>query len=184
LHLPVPPPGSRVLELGCGSGKTAAWLAGRDLDLVAVDVSHAALRMNCPAKEGFTRYALAAADARQLPFRDGIFDRAFAVHILGHLDNHDRRRAAAELVRVVKHGGSIVFRGFSSRDFRFGKGDETEPGTFRRGNGIITHYFLDDEVPGLFPSLTPVSIEPGTWTMRVAGVDLPREEITAIFLKP
>ncbi len=127
-RLPAPPPGSRVLELGCGSGKTAAWLAGIDLDLVGVDFSRTALTMNYPANRRCEGYTLAVADARHLPFRDEAFDVAFAVHIIGHLDKDDRIEAALELIRVLKRGGTLVFRGFSSRDFRFGRGDQNRTG--------------------------------------------------------
>ena len=42
------------------------------------------------------------------------------------------------------------FSGFLNRDFRYGQGNETEPGTFLRGNGIQTHYFTGQEVVDLF----------------------------------
>jgi ubiquinone/menaquinone biosynthesis C-methylase UbiE len=182
-RLPVPTPGSRVLELGCGSGKTVAWLAGRELDLVAADFSPAALAMNFSTKRKYPGFALAVADARQLPFKESAFDMAFVVHVIGHMRQKERSLAAGELIRVLTDGGTIVFRAFSNRDFRFGRGDQIEPGTFRRGTGVITHYFQESEVLDLFSPLSPVSIESSSWAMRVAGNDLPREEITAIFKK-
>jgi ubiquinone/menaquinone biosynthesis C-methylase UbiE len=182
-NLPVPPPGSRILELGCGSGKTAALLAGVGQDTVAIDFSPAAIALNRTPGQTDPGLDLAIADARYLPFREEAFDRVFAIHIIGHMGCTDRLRAAAEVTRVLLGKGTLVFRCFSSNDFRFGRGDEIEPGTFRRGTGIITHYFHEQEIQDLFSSLAPVSIRSSPWVMRVRGTDLAREEITAVFTK-
>jgi hypothetical protein len=40
----------------------------------------------------------------------------------------------------------MFIRVFSIKDFRYGKGKEIEENSFVRGNGIITHYFKDDEL--------------------------------------
>jgi MPBQ/MSBQ methyltransferase len=182
-NLPVPSPGSRILELGCGSGKTAGLLAGEDRDTVAIDFSPAAIALNRTPGRISPGLDLAIADARVLPFRREAFDNVFAVHVIGHMGNADRIRAAAEVTRVLIRKGTLVFRCFSSNDFRCGRGDEIEPGTFRRGTGIITHYFHEPEILDLFSSLAPVSILSSPWVMRVRGVDLAREEITAVFIK-
>jgi cyclopropane fatty-acyl-phospholipid synthase-like methyltransferase len=36
--------GKRVIDLGCGEGKNAAWLADRGCDVIAIDISALALR--------------------------------------------------------------------------------------------------------------------------------------------
>lgn len=182
-RLPLPPPGSRVLELGCGSGKTAAVLAGENRELVAVDFSRAAVVMNRTREMVHPGSELVVADARTLPFRKETFDAVFAIHVIGHMMYVDRRHAAAEIIRVLARGGTLVFRSFSHNDFRSGQGEETEQGTFRRGTGIITHYFDEEEVVDLFRPLATISIQSFPWTLRVRGSDLAREEITAIFKK-
>jgi Methylase involved in ubiquinone/menaquinone biosynthesis len=45
-------------------------------------------------------------DAHCLPFRNEIFDCVFAFNVFEHLENP--RCAAAEILRVLKHGGSLV----------------------------------------------------------------------------
>lgn len=42
-HLDLLPSSGRALDVACGRGSVAVWLAGRGLDVVAVDVSPAAL---------------------------------------------------------------------------------------------------------------------------------------------
>jgi hypothetical protein len=66
---------------------------------------------------------------------------------------------------------------------RAGQGEEAEPGTFRRGGGILTHYFTEGEVMGIFCELEPVSIGTQSWTMRIKGKDLLRAEVEAVFKK-
>jgi 2-polyprenyl-3-methyl-5-hydroxy-6-metoxy-1,4-benzoquinol methylase len=105
------------------------------------------------------------------------------MHVIGHLHAPDRGQITNKLPYLLKHGGILFFSDFSTNDFRFGKGDETEAGTFRRGPGIITHYFTQEEVIDLFPTLTPMSINLHQWPMRVLGNTLVRSEIQATFTR-
>ncbi|WP_292521138.1 class I SAM-dependent methyltransferase [Methanoculleus sp.] len=179
--LPEIPPGAAVLELGCGNGKTLTALARRSARVTAVDISPHALTLARRHPATATVH-LAVADARCLPFREGTFDAVFLVHIAGHLPLSGRRAVASEVFRVLGHGGTAFFRAFSVEDMRAGKGTETEPQTFRRGDGIITHYFTETETAELFAPLTPVSVRTHRWQMRVRGRDLPRAEVEAVFL--
>jgi len=66
---------------------------------------------------------------------------------------------------------------------REGQGEEVEPGTFRRGSGIITHYFAKGEVEELFLGMKPLFVGTQRWKLRVKGDDLVRCEVDAVFLK-
>jgi SAM-dependent methyltransferase len=179
--LPAIPPGSRVLELGCGNGKTYTSLSGRDVSVVGLDLSPAAVALcRRAAGEGAP---LLVADARTLPFRDGSFDAVCAFHVTGHLMAAGRGAVASEVARVLKEGGKFYFRDFSDRDMRYGKGTEVEAGTFLRGEGILTHYFSESDVCTLFSALGRRALEVCTWSLRVRGRDLPRAEVVAIFEK-
>mgnify|MGYP002412893885 CR=1 FL=1 len=132
-------------------------------------------------RPGTAEADLAVADARHLPFRDEAFDAVFLVHVAGHLPEQGRRAIASGAARVLRPGGTLFFRGFSVEDMRAGKGTETEPWTFRRGEGIITHYFTEAETAELFAPLVPVSVRTHRWRMRVRGEDLPRAEVEGVF---
>jgi SAM-dependent methyltransferase len=86
----------RVADIGCGIGHSYRLLAPRET--VGVDVDAGAL-------EGQERETVAA-DMRRLPFADGEFDGAIAVHSIEHVPDPDR--ALAEIVRVLKPGASAV----------------------------------------------------------------------------
>jgi MPBQ/MSBQ methyltransferase len=177
--LPVIPEGSFVLELGCGDGKTLCALSG-SRSVVGLDISPQALLL---ARRARVDANLILADASRLPLREKSFDAVFAFHVTGHLLASGRRALAREAARVLVPGGRLFFRDFCDQDMRVGQGEEVEPGTFRRGSGIITHYFAEDEVKELFCQLLPVSIGKHCWKMRAKGEDHLRAEVEAVFLK-
>lgn len=175
---------SRVLELGCGNGKTAASLVQAGCPVTAIDLSPYAASLCRNTCTDPDQVGILIADCRQAPFRHESFDVIMASHIVGHLINAERRRLAGEVFRLLAPGGTVYFRDFSTRDFRYGRGEETETDTFTRKNGIATHYFTNEEVLMLFSGFAVQSLGQRQWEMRVRGMVLPRAEIVAEFTKP
>ncbi len=105
-------PASAVLEIGCGSGRYALYLAEKiGCRVVGVDVNKEGVRNanelartnNLTAKASFE-----AADASQtLPFADQAFDAVYANDVLCHIPG--RLSLLRELYRVLKPGGRMVF---------------------------------------------------------------------------
>jgi SAM-dependent methyltransferase len=177
--LPVLSEGSFVLELGCGDGKTLSALPG-GCRVVGLDISPQALLL---ARRARADAHFILADASRLPLREKSFDIVFAFHVTGHLLTPGRRALAADAARVLVPGGQLFLRDFCDLDMRAGQGAEVEPGTFRRGNGVITHYFTEDEVKELFCGLRLASIGTHSWKMRVKGENYLRAEVEAVFFK-
>ena len=182
-HLPLLPSGSRVLELGCGNGKTLSAMIQRSWEVTAIDFSASAVAMSRMNAGTLQNGDACVADARSLPFAPHRFDAVVAVHIFSHLVQNDRVCAVAEAVRVLKKGGTLYFSGFSNGDFRSGKGSVVEEGTVKRGSGICTHYFTETETKDLFSNLTLEAITTERWSMRVRGRNFPRAEVQATFIK-
>jgi len=105
--------GRRVLDVGCGTGTLAAWLAENAAARVwGVDPSPemlAVAREKVPASVG-----LKEGRAEALPFRDGWFERVVLMLVLHHVE---RRAALAEVHRVLGEGGRLVIGTFAPVQF-------------------------------------------------------------------
>jgi arsenite methyltransferase len=94
------PRGSRVLDVGCGTGATLRLLEEHGLRAVGTDYSLAL------ATEAGEIAATTAGDAERIPFRSAAFDAAFIECVLSSVPGKDP--AARELARVVAPGGAVV----------------------------------------------------------------------------
>ena len=108
-HDTVYPPGSVVLECGCGTGAQTAILAARNPEtrMVSVDIAADSLeqaRARVRAA-GHGNVEFLRANLFDLPFGDERFDHVFLCFVLEHVE----RPAAAlgALKRVLRRGGTI-----------------------------------------------------------------------------
>jgi ubiquinone/menaquinone biosynthesis C-methylase UbiE len=104
------PPGSVVLDLGCGSGidsLVAARRAGPSGRVIGIDFSAAMLARarDSLAKTGIGNVTFKQADAESLPLADASVDIALANGIFNL--NPPREVIFRELARVVRPGGSV-----------------------------------------------------------------------------
>ena len=174
---------ARVLELGCGNGRTFMELLRNNWDVVALDFSRTAVKT---ARSQITQAHSGdgiLADARFIPFRLASFDAIFAWHIIGHMRETDRTRIASAICHLLKPGGLVIFAEFSREDIRYNQGTLLEEGTFLRGTAISTHYFTEAETRPLFQDLSVVSLLTHRWDLKVRGTIHTRSEIQAVFIK-
>lgn len=94
-------PGSRVLDLPCGTGHHTAWLVGRGYRVVAADIAPAMLA-RAGARPGGAAAARLVAEAERLPFPDGAFDAALVARFIHLLPDAVRARVLGELARVTR----------------------------------------------------------------------------------
>ncbi|MFD3675849.1 class I SAM-dependent methyltransferase [Streptomyces sp. NPDC058613] len=128
------PTAGTALDLGCGHGGDALWLAARGWDVTAVDVSQTALsRVSAGAEAtGFTgrvhtrRHDLAAT------FPDGTYDLVTATYFHTPVTisrEHVRRRAARAvapggLLIVIEHASVAPWSWQAGQDIHFPSPDE------------------------------------------------------------
>ena len=96
--------GERIVDVGCGNGGLTFALAGKaDLrEIVAIDYSPIFVR-EAIRRNSDPRIRIEQADACDLPFEDGAFDRALALLVLHFVP--EAGKAVAEMRRVVRRGG-------------------------------------------------------------------------------
>jgi SAM-dependent methyltransferase len=92
----------RVLEVGCGWGELAEWIASAtSTEVVAIDLSPRMIELT-RARGVDARVA----DVQSLPFDDAEFDVVVAAWMLYHVPDLDR--GLAEISRVLRPGGKLV----------------------------------------------------------------------------
>lgn len=103
------PPGSRVLEVGCGAGLMTLALAQRRFAVTALDAVPAMIDQTrwFVAKAGFSgTVRTALGDVHQLSLRDNSFSLVIALGVIPWLHSPDD--AVREMARVLKPRGSLV----------------------------------------------------------------------------
>lgn len=125
-----------VLDLGCGTGRHALWLAAAGAHVTAVDFSEGMLG-EARGKPGAERVRFLVHDLHQpLPFAAGAFDRVVSGLVLEHLS--DLGFVFGEARRVLKPGGRAVvsamhpamfLRGVQARFTDPATGDKVQPGS-------------------------------------------------------
>lgn len=100
--------GMDVLDVGTGSGGTVAVPAAlRGARVVGSDLTSEHFEVaRRRASEAGVEVEWVEADAEQLPFEDGRFDRVFST--FGHMFAPRHSVAAAELARVCRSGGGVA----------------------------------------------------------------------------
>ena len=108
VRLAAPKPGQRLLDFGCGNGAAAARLAAElRLDVTGVDVDPGQIAAARLRGRDIGRTRFLVVEGGRLPFQPDEFDIVFTNKVTHHIPDWDR--ALAELVRVLKPGGYLVY---------------------------------------------------------------------------
>ena len=119
--------GTRVLDVGCGSGLTLALAARRGAIPSGLDISAGLLGI---ARERLPDADLREGDMESLPFGDAAFDAVVGINAFQFAG--DPRRALREAVRVTRPGGRVVASLFAAPE---------------RSQGTVVHEAMSALVP-------------------------------------
>ncbi len=125
-------PGGRTIDVGCGNGRDAAWLAQQAFDVVGYDSSPALVEL---ARQSFPSVTF---HLGLLPGLEGVtaqFDNVVCETVLMHLPANDVPQAAARLWALVRPGGVLYV------SWRVTEGDD-----LRHADGRLYSAFSPDVV--------------------------------------
>ncbi|MFA7335538.1 MAG: class I SAM-dependent methyltransferase [Candidatus Obscuribacterales bacterium] len=99
----------RVLDLGCGSGWLAVYLARQGFEVVGVDVSAQAINLaNTWASQEDLKISFEVGDASQLQYQAGSFDAVVANSIFEHFPIKQAQLLTDKINSMLKVGGVFV----------------------------------------------------------------------------
>ena len=182
-------PGTRVLDVGCGTGELLEHLQERGARPSGVDP---ATRMVELARARAVGVDVRPGDFEHLPFDDGAFDALLAVNAFQFAE--DQEHALAEAGRVLAPGGAVGLAGWAERtrndldaiNSALAAADEEEPpedGPLRLEGGLA------DVLCGAGWDVLDGGVVPVPWTARndtdlVRGILFGEEESTIADLAP
>ncbi len=156
-------PNSKVLDIGCGNGKTTSALIKIGMDVTGLDFSPSAVS-HCISVFG-DKAKFSIAECNHMPFPDDSFHAITAVHILEHLNETQLKETVGEMSRVLMPGGLVFVRVFAV-------GDSRSEGKNRnvRGNGIEYRYYTEEEMASIFKGFEMIRCDRKDETMRFGAV--------------
>ena len=106
-----------VLDIGCGTGENALFLAGRGHDVWGIDFAPTAIaKAKAKAKQRDLKATFRVSDALQLQKLGRTFDTVIDSGLFHTFDDRDRVRFPRSLASVLPHGGRYRMMCFSERE--------------------------------------------------------------------
>jgi len=105
---------AKILDVGCGGGLDAIFLAQCGFSVVGVDFSPAALRIaEKRARETYVEVDWCLGNVLDLPVEDDTIDLVTDRGLFHVIEDDDRPRYSSELHRVLKLNSHVIIRGAS-----------------------------------------------------------------------
>jgi tellurite methyltransferase len=174
-----------ALDLGCGVGRHALFLAEHGLAVEAIDGSAVGLAVAREAAQARgVSLALRQGTADTLPFDDNSFDFVLSWNVIYHGTLGDAGRRLAEIWRVLKPGALYQGTMLPTRNINYGRGRTVAPDTFvvdgaeERGH---PHFYCDAAtLVALFAGFEMLSLKqqqqrkPGSWHWHIIAERRPQ----------
>jgi SAM-dependent methyltransferase len=154
----------RAIDLGCGAGNYAIYLASLGFEVIGVDKSPAAVRMasDNAKKRGVTCRFVVADLLGDLDEIQETHDFAFDWELLHHIFPEDREKYMKNVCRVLRPGALYFSVCFSEEDPGF-----ASPGKYRKTPLGTTLYF--SSLPEIRELLSPFFTIRSLRTVEISG---------------
>ncbi len=155
-------PSDRILDYGCGYGRSLAQLAGFGFtNTVGVDFSR---EMVARGRREQPSLDLRHIERPSLDEPDGSFDAAMLLAVLTCIVGNDEQTAVLrEIRRLLRPGGVLFISDMPLQDdernrARYAEGTGHGPyGTFATGDGGVVRHHSEDHIQGLLKGFSPIS---------------------------
>ena len=139
----------RTLDVGCGQGRHAIYLAQNGFCAYGVDYIERAIKeAKQNAKEqGIENIEFEEMDVLKLNFPDSFFDIVVDWSVIDHIKPKDWFVYTSGISRVLRSGGYLILSEFSSNDKRV---EDKFEKNFFEDETHYNHYFRMDEIESLF----------------------------------
>jgi SAM-dependent methyltransferase len=129
-------PAGRALDLACGEGRNAIWLAGRGWAVTAVDFAEIALAKAARrAEEGGVQVELVNADLLDWVPDERAFDLVLVFYL--QLPAAELRTVLGRAAAAVAPGGTFLLVGHDLRNLAEGHGGPSEPAVLYTPDDVV-----------------------------------------------
>ena len=134
----------RAIDLACGEGQNAIWLATRGWDVTGIDYSQVAIaKARSRAERESVTVRFACADLVEYEPETGSYDLALVLYL--HVPASERRRILARAAAALAPGGTFVLVGHDPTNATDGVGGPSDVEL------LYTPAQIASELPGLEP---------------------------------
>lgn len=139
----------KTIDLGCGAGNYAIYLAGKGFSVTGVDISPMAIKYakeNANAKKIECNFLVADIFTDLINHVKGPFDFAYDWEVLHHIYPKNRKKFVENVHGILTPGGKYLSVCFSVKDPQFGSS-----GKYRKTwLGTILYFSSEKELYNLF----------------------------------
>lgn len=138
----------KALDLGCGTGNYAIYLARRGFEVTGVDISSRAVEIakNRAAQDGVSCEFIAADVLGDMEDVRSTFDFAYDWELLHHIFPKNREKYVRNVERLLNQGGRYLSVCFSGENSQFGGA-----GKYRKTPiGTVLYFSSEEELRDLF----------------------------------
>lgn len=167
---------TKILDLGCGAGRHVFFMGREGIVPYGIDYSEAGIQFTKESMNeyGMSNYAenMRVGSLTQLPYKDNFFEGVICYGVLYYLNTEEIHKAVDEMKRVLKPGGKILLVVRTTEDYRFDDrqlidgesntiiiSEENANRCANSENGMLMHFFEEEELRHLFSDFITVNID-------------------------